>query len=310
MPFASHSCEHGDEPIRKNALPIDPQLLRDVDAIARPYRDAITMLSDIVEENARRLTASGGLTTYQSVLSEEIVSALQDAIPRVANPMTRQAFRAAVEALRGLPEGIGFSMSFNQSDPRAVSWARLRSGRMIAQITDEQLALIRRAVANAIQNGVTVPQVAAQISRQIGLHDRWQRAVESRFSNDVERLIRGGLSPERAFSQASQAATKYRQKLVRARSRNIARTEVMASQNYGTYLGWVEAGEKGLLNLSVTKKEWAAGPSGWKGISVCDVCSALDRVQVKLTEPFPNGLLTPPAHPSCRCRMILVPPEV
>jgi len=269
------------------------------------------MLSDIVDETARRFAAAeGALTTFQSVLTEEVVDALQDAIPRIASPMTRQAFRSAVEALRGLPQGIGFSMSFDKSDPRAVSWARLRSGRMIAQITDEQLSMIRYIVANAIENGVTVPQAAKQISQQIGLHDRWQRAVDNRFAADFRRFLQEGVAPERATNMAQQAAAKYRAKLIRPRARNIARTEVMASQNYGTYLGWVEAGEKGLLNLSVTQKEWAAGPSGWKGIMVCDVCAPLDGLKVKVTEPFPNGLLTPPAHPNCRCRMILVPPEV
>lgn len=307
MPFVSRP----NEPVRKNVLPIDPQLLRDVDAIARPYRDAMMMLSGVVDETARRVaTASGTLPTYQSVLTEEVINALQDAIPRIASPMTRQAFRSAVDALRGLPEGIGFSMSFSQSDPRAVAWARLRSGRMIAQITDEQLRLIRQVVANAIENGVTVPQAARQISQQIGLHDRWQRAIENRYDADFQRFLREGVNPDRAANMAEQAATKYRAKLIRARARNIARTEVMASQNYGTYLGWIEAGEKGLVNLSVTQKEWAAGPSGWKGITVCDVCAPLDGMKVRVTEAFPNGLLTPPAHPNCRCRMILVPPEV
>jgi hypothetical protein len=84
----------------------------------------------------------------------------------------------------------------------------------------------------------------------------------------------------------------------------------MAAQNQGTLLSWLQAGEKGLINLSLTKKEWMAGPSGWKGINVCDFCAPLNGQQVPVTAPFDNGLLAPPAHPSCRCRMILVPPEV
>lgn len=307
MPFVSRP----NKPVNKNVKPIDPQLLKDVDAIAEPYRAAMMQLSNIVDETARRLAASGeSLTTFQSLLTQEVIEALQNAIPRVASPMTRQAFRSAISALRGLPQGIGIGMSFDDSDPRAVSWARLRSGRLIAQITDEQVELIRRIVSNAIANGVTVPQAAKQIEQVVGLHDRWQRAVDNRYQNDVRRLMRDGLSQERAVNMAEKNAAKYRQKLIRTRARNIARTEVMASQNYGTYLGWLEAGEKGLVNLSITKKEWVAGPSGWKGISVCEQCAPYDGMKVPMTAAFPNGLLTPPAHPNCRCRMILVPPEV
>lgn len=268
-------------------------------------------LSDVVDETARRVVATGqGLPAFQATLSDEIITALQNAIPRITTPMTRQAFRSAIQALRGLPQGIGIGMSFDDSDPRAISWARLRSGRLIAQISDEQLEMVRRIVSNAIANGVTIPQAAKQIEQVVGLHDRWQRAVENRYNSDIRRLIADGIKPERATTMAQQNAVKYRQKLIRTRARNIARTEVMASQNYGTYLGWIEAGEKGLVNLSVTQKEWVAGPSGWKGISTCDFCAPLDGIKVPVTSSFPNGLLTPPAHPNCRCRMILIPPEV
>lgn len=169
---------------------------------------------------------------------------------------------------------------------------------------------VRRIIANAIANGVTVPQAAMEIRNVVGLHDRWQRAVDNAFQRDYEAFVRQGIKPARATVMANAKAEKYRVKLIRSRALNIARTEVMAAQNYGTYLGWIEAGEKGLLNLSLTKKEWAAGPSGWKGIHVCDFCAPLDGMKVPVTASFPNGLLTPPAHPSCRCRMILVPPEV
>lgn len=306
VPFVSRKSR-----VQKNKKPIDPQLLRDVDAIAAPYRRAMTQLADVVDAAARAAAAqAGSLENFQTILTQDIIDALQASIPRVAAPATQQAFRAAVDALRGLPQGISVAMSFDKADPRAVAWARLRGSRLIAQITDEQMTAVRQIISNAIANGVTVPQAAMQIRDVVGLHDRWQRAVDNAFQRDYDRLVGEGVKPARATVLAHDKAQKYRLKLIRARALNIARTEVMAAQNYGTYLGWIEAGEKGLLNLSITKKEWAAGPSGWKGIDVCDVCAPLDGVTVPLTASFPNGLMTPPAHPSCRCRMILVPPEV
>lgn len=306
MPFRSQPSR-----VAKNRKPVDPQLLRDVDAIARPYREAMNQLANIVDDAARTAMAQAGtLENFQTVLSNEIVASLQAAIPRVGSPATAQVFRAAVAALRGLPAGISLAMSFDKFDPRAVAWAKLRGSRLIAQITDEQMRAVRNIIANAIANGVPVPQAARQIRMVVGLHDRWQRSVNNVYEANFQSLIREGANTDRASQIAVQRAERHRNKLIRARALNIARTEVAAAQNYGTYLGWIEAGEKGLLNLSVTQKEWAAGPSGWKGISVCDFCAPLDGMRVPLTASFPNGLLTPPAHPSCRCRMILVPPEV
>jgi len=307
VPFVSRKSNQ----VTKNALPIDPQLLKDVDAMAAPYRAAMQGLDRVVQEAARRV-ASGAdaLQTFQMLLSESVVAHLTAQIPIAAGVMSRQAFRAAVEAIKNLPRGLSIGMSFDKSDPRAVAWARLRAGKMIAQIQDEQLIAIRRIIANAIAEGVTVPQAAKQIQQVVGLHDRWQRAVDNSYERDVQRYIADGVKPTRAATMAEQNAVKYRQKLIRARARNIARTEVMASQNQGTLMAWMQAGEKGLINLSLTKKEWMAGPSGWKGITVCDICAPLNGQRVPVTSPFDNGLLAPPAHPSCRCRMILIPPEV
>lgn len=279
--------------------------------MAAPYREAMMGLDAVVREAARRIgDGADALATFQTLLSDAVVQHLSAQIPSATGVMSRQAFRAAVRAIKDLPTGLSIAMSFDKSDPRAIAWARLRAGKMIVQIQDEQLQAIRQIISNAIANGVTVPQAAKQIEQVVGLHDRWQRAVNNAYERDVQRFIAEGVNSERAVTMAQQNAAKYRQKLIRARARNIARTEVMAAQNQGTLLSWLQAGEKGLINLSLTKKEWMAGPSGWKGISVCDFCAPLNGQQVPVTSPFDNGLLAPPAHPNCRCRMILVPPEV
>ena len=289
MPFRNSKPSR----VAKNRKPVDPELLADVDAIARPYREAMQRLSEVVDEAVATAAAQAGtLANFQVVLTDAVVRALQDAIPRVSAPMTRVVFRDAVRALRGLPAGIGMGISFDKSDPRAVAWARMRGSRMIAQITDEQMERIRVIISNAIANGVTVPEAAREIRQVVGLHDRWQRAVNNTYERNREALLRDGLKPERAMRVAAERAERQRVKLIRARALNIARTEIAAAQNYGTYLGWIEAGEKGLLNLSKTKKEWAAGPSGWKGINVCDFCAPLNGMRVPLTASFPNGLLT------------------
>lgn len=307
MPFVSRRSRA----VAKNALPIDPQLLKDVDAMAAPYREAMQGLDAIVRQAATEVAGGADpLLTFQRLLNDGVVAHLTSLIPAAAGVTSRQAFREAVKAIKGLPQALSIGMSFDKADPRAVAWALSRSGKMIAQIQDEQLGMIRRIISNAIANGVTVPQAAKQIEQVIGLHDRWQRAVENAYQRDVDRYMADGVPADRAVNMAAQNAAKYRQKLIRTRARNIARTEVMAAQNQGTLLAWFQAGEKGLLNLSVTKKEWVSGPSGWKGISVCDFCAPLNGQQVAVTAPFDNGLLTPPAHPSCRCRMILVPPKV
>jgi SPP1 gp7 family putative phage head morphogenesis protein len=79
----------------------------------------------------------------------------------------------------------------------------------------------------------------------------------------------------------------------KARAEMVARTETIRSQETGNRLVYKEAG--------FTRKVWFANAG------CCDICEALDNVDIPIDEPFDfddggySDRMAPPAHPNCRC---------
>lgn len=309
MPFRSSPSSRRPIRVTKVAEPVNAELARELDALTREYRRALDALAAVVR-TARENTLGGNLNQFQILVSDAAMAELQAGLASAAQAEARQAVRSGVRAMNQLPRALTAQFSFDNKDPRAIAWARQRAGSLIAQIEAETLDIIRTIIADSLNSGIPLGPTTERIQRVIGLHDRWQRAVENSFRKDYERLVGQGLRPEVAQRRANVAAEKYRNRLIKARAQNIARTELAAAQNYGQYLTWVQAADKGLINTGKTMKEWVAGPSGWRGVVVCDICAPMNGQKVPMNQAFSNGVLMPPAHPNCRCRAILIPPEV
>lgn len=308
MPF--RNLQNRNRPITSltKAEIVNPEIEAAVNRIARTYRDAIQQLNTAVQTAAAE-TAANNLDEFRIIVSDAIAANMQTSLGLAVGTTSREAWRQATQSLRRLPRQVRAELRFDGRDPRAIAWARLRAGNLIAQIETEALQAVQLIIADSLNNGIPMAQTAQRIERVVGLHDRWQRAVENLYQREVNANLTRGLTSEQATVQAQQAAEKYRTRLVRARAKNIARTELSAAQNFGQYLGWIQASDQGLINLSTARKEWIAGPSGWRGISVCDICAPMDGQQVPVNGAFSNGLLLPPAHPNCRCTTNLVPAE-
>jgi hypothetical protein len=288
----------------------DPALLADITALQDLYQSAITGMSAAVTRAQQLLaqqnrTGTLDLRLFQEVFATQAVEALRQSLRDVSDGTAEQVLLEARRAIERLPAGIYGKMSFDAKDPRAIAWAEQRAGAMIAQIQAEALTAVRGIISRVLSSGGGVPRAAKEIQRVIGLHDRWQRAVDNFYGKEVGRLSRT-MSIDSAIQKAEEASLKYRDQLIRARSLNIARTEILASQNIGTLLGWYQASDQGFLDLADARKEWVVGPDGWKGVEVCAICMDLAGQQVPVTAVFSNGEICPPAHPSCRCSMSLL----
>jgi hypothetical protein len=308
MPFRSKRNDRQPTRVIKAEV-VNRELAAELDRLTRPYREAIDGLFDVVRDAAANVTGDN-LDQFRILLNDGIVADLQRQLGAIANAEARQALRSGAQAAAEIPRQFGVAFSFNGKDPRAIAWARQRCGTLIAQIESETLEAIRLIIADSLNAGIPLGPTTQRIERVIGLHDRWQRAVDNSYRKDVARYLQEGLSLDVAERRAQVSADKYRKRLIRTRAKNIARTELAAAQNYGQYLTWIQASDKGLINIGKTMKEWVAGPSGWRGVMVCDICAPMDGQRVPITSSFSNGVLMPPAHPNCRCRAILIPPEV
>ena len=191
-------------------------------------------------------------------------------------------------------------MSFDMTDSRAASWAASTAGRDVVQISVQLQNDIRNLVTNSFVNQIDPREIAGELSRKIGLFDRWATAVENQYQRNFNSFLSEGWNRSEAAEMARGLADRYRDRLIRVRSENIARTEVMSSANQGRYISWLQAGDQGVVNLDRMWKEWIAEADA------CEDCAEVDEETVPVMDSFSNGEDMPPFHPSCRCTAVMI----
>lgn len=307
-----HNHDHDLEQVAKAEI-TDPILAQEIQALANLYDTAFRGLAAAAERARNAMIAAGRTTTtdlrsFQEVFAAEVQRTLGQSLSEVSDATREQLLRDVQRSIRELPEGISVGMRFDRTDPRAIQWASTRAGSLITQIQTETLDAVRRIIANALSEGGGVYGAASQLSRVVGLHERWQTAVDNFYESEIERLTElfPELGAEDIAVRAQTAAESYRMRLTNSRAETIARTEIIAAQNTGQLVSWLQAADQGYLDLNTAVKEWVVGPDGWAGIAVCEICLELGGEQVPVLGVFSNGEAYPPAHPNCRCNMNLI----
>lgn len=276
--------------------------------IVRSFIRAAEALAEGVDsEVIRRLIARGLDSAADALSMGDFISQLEDMVSAVQ----REVAVSGVASVADLPTGIRAMFSFDTLDPRAIAFARAQAGRLIAQITDDTRRMTQRVLVRSIERGLTTRQTAAELRQIIGLHDKWATAVLNAKDRELARLLDTGMSPSIAEARADRFAERYRQRLLRARAQNIARTEIHTAAKQGQYLGWAQGVEQGYISPNAVKR-WITGPmlGTLTGKMVCDACAAMAGEERKWDQEFSNGVRMPPAHPSCRCDAILVPASI
>lgn len=304
--------DHDLEAVSKAEI-LDPILAQEIQALASLYDTAFRGLAAAAERARNAMIAAGRTSTadlrgFQEVFAAEVQRTLGQSLADVSDGTREQLLRDVQRSIQNLPDGISVAMRFDRTDPRAIQWASTRAGSLISQIQAETLDAVRRIIANALSEGGGVFGAATQLSRVVGLHERWQTAVDNFYESEIERLTEmfPELGAEDIAGRAQTAAEQYRGRLTNSRAETIARTEIIAAQNTGQLVSWLQAADQGYLDLNAALKEWVVGPDGWAGIGVCDVCLELGGERVPVLGVFSNGEAYPPAHPNCRCNMNLI----
>lgn len=243
------------------------------------------------------------------VSSRDILVDLRELQDELLEPLLNAVQEAAADAIATVPSSLQVGIRFDQSDVRAVSWARSRAGQFIVEISEEVRQQIRELVTRAIREQFTVDKLAQYVRSIVGLHSRWARAVDNMYERTLDDLLGQGEPIGVAETKARSMADKYRLRLIRTRALTIARTEVIAANNAGRYLGWQQAIVQTGIPAGMLRKRWIVGPDGWAGIKVCERCRSLSGTEVGVNDLFPSGRLMPPLHPNCRCTAILIFPS-
>lgn len=198
---------------------------------------------------------------------------------------------------------IGVAMRFDLMNPHAATYAKRATASLITEIGNQAREAVREKVRGAVEEGLTPAEIARQIRDEgiIGLHSRQVEAL-NRFR---EKLADEGVKPEKLNSRAE----RYGRALLRQRTLTIARTETMRAANGGQMAAWQDAKRQGLIDSDATRR-WTATADDRIDLEICE---PLDGEETGLNEDFivPTGSAkgeafhSPPAHPNCRCSLVL-----
>jgi len=203
------------------------------------------------------------------------------------------------------PPVAEFTLSFNKTNPNSLAFASRRAGELVTSIDDLTRLAIRDIITESFAQQLDVRATAKRIKNIIGLHPRWAKAVTKYEQNEINRLIKAGVSEITARERASKSATSYSERLKTARAKMIARTEIQIAQNEGRLEGWQQASEAGYVDPS-SMKMWIIAQDE----RTCPICIELDGEIVPWNGIFSSGHETPGrVHPNCRCTMVIIPPE-
>lgn len=224
-------------------------------------------------------------------------------IRRVNIPMgdlvkiTRQAYTAAG---RATVKGANLRMSFDVTNPRAISTARRVSAAMVTNISTTTQQSLRDLITEAVSGDMPMTTVRRMISQQVGLLPAHAAAVR-RYE---QTLLASGMSRQ----QVTNAVAGYAGRLLRYRAELIARTEVARATSWGQKEAWDQALDNDLVPIE-TMRVWITAADE----RVCPVCGPMNGQVATLDGVWltGNGPVEVPTdvHPQCRCTSGLVFPD-
>jgi hypothetical protein len=224
----------------------------------------------------------------QAELEAEFLAELLDAGSRVELPSMQKA------VLR---------FAFDRARPESAAWARERSAALVREITESQRQSIRDVIALGQQSGLSPQNTARTIRQTVGLTSQQGQWVSNFHARELSARMAGGAGLDDALRAADAATGRYQSQIHRYRSMTIARTEIMAANSAGRQQAWGQGLEGGWISPT-SEKEWIAEADA------CEICAPLNGTKVGVNDMFPVGSGEPPAHPNCRCDVLLIPKAI
>jgi len=220
-------------------------------------------------------------------------------VNEVMAPAWRDAMQNAVEYMNGQIERYAKKQFEDTHIGKLIEdWIREHGGELIVQLSEAQHEAIREILRIYILEHPLSPyDLAKAIKPLIGLTSSEAVAV-ARYR---ESLVKENLSE----NVIENLTNKYAEFLLEKRALRIARTELSYAYNRGQLEAIREAKANGFFRGEVIKTWLTAGDE-----RTCEFCQSLDGEVVGLEETYPGAtkreqeILTPPAHPMCRCTVI------
>lgn len=279
-----------------------------------PLNAAEKRLAKIIRDAIRRLEVRADSDALMAALDRGDVSAALAALDfpdfigqfsEVQGEMGRQIASAATEYAREL----GVDGTFNRVDPNVVAAANAQVGHLLTHVSANTQAAVRHIVTTGIASQQLTPRDMSNIIRKVvGLTPQQADAIVRARMKYYSALLKDGVPPGKAEKMADEFAARRHAAAVKSRAVTIARTEVSRSNNSGRVMTWREGAAQGLVTPG-HRKEWVATHPGNRHGPPCPTCAPLDGMTVPWDSDFPGVGEMPPAHPRCRCTVVLRRPE-
>ncbi len=261
--------------------------------------------------------------------SSAVIGVPADAIVALEGSLALQLDRALQDAiLRGSQVGLQFSGIEGVSvSPEIAREAGRRfiattGSRQIQQINTTTRRGVRRILAQAQQDALTLEDAAQRIGQRVGLTSRQSQSLdlfqETLFDNRVRivqreafaNTVRGQAAFDEAIERALLTVDRdvelRRGRMVRDRARLIVENEIALGVQHGERVFWEEAIRQNETNADTLLKRWftVGGPN------VCPICRPLHGQIAKFNESFSSLSFigpSPPAHIRCHCFLEYAP---
>ncbi len=180
----------------------------------------------------------------------------------------------------------------------SMDFIRQHSAELVTNLTQEQKDAVNALIAHVSGYTAVTPDEAARMIRPVIGLTKLQILANARYRETVKEAYMKAHpngKPGTADKKAADAAARYAARQHRYRAQNIARTELAFAYNAGAYGATKDAQAQGYIGGCV--KVWLTAYDE----RVCPRCSKMDGEKRNMDEPFSNGKMFPPGHPSCRC---------
>jgi hypothetical protein len=215
------------------------------------------------------------------------------------------AARKAIPGGRVTKASVAITGIFDLLDEKAIEYSGIHSAEFIKYITD-QAKLNAQGFINASLNGIyTVNQLERQLRNIITLTPRQVDSVSRAVDAYGASLGKEGIYTQQEIRDRMD---EFHQKLslqkLKQRTRAISRTELSTANNAGHLIGVANGIDAGYIHPD-TMKQWNTAEDE----KTCPICRPQDGETVRWDQPFSSGLMSPPAHVTCRCNFVDLPPD-
>jgi len=202
-------------------------------------------------------------------------------------------------------------ISFSQINQASVDYASSRTDFLVDAMGIENKQAIQDTIATSIKEGWGSEKTARKIRGSIGLTEQHTTAISHEEERRLKKAAkRRGVTIDELNEQYPNDVVKIEGQMARftakryhMRAKLIARTELATAANRGQNIVWEKAIESNVLRRDEVRRQWVTA-----GFDVDAICQDLEGTFTSFDggATFDGGYVEPPAHPNCRCTLILV----